>query len=270
MLPMRGRIFVGLVLVIACGDGETTIGSHSVTSCPDAPSVASCDALPRLAHEPFIDGELECGLALTPMPTNVYTNALPEWAGASYAVAWTPAGLYFFVRVRAARRPTPYDGSRYDFCKDGVHLFVDTDGAFAEPTLYDVPGTRMFAVVAPPTDTEALRFGHTYDSWDQLSPWDERRIVAVPLDEGYAVEGMISAEDMGVDAWTLATGATVGFSISVAYENIEPDPSDSCNKMTEFWLQEASLPSPRGAACFSPHCNTSSFCRARLEEAPRL
>src|SRR5262249_4302906 len=147
--------------------------------------------LPALPEAPVLDGVLDCGPALVPLPVQGWTGtqALPDTQRARYALAWRPNGLYFYVEVDDPL-VLPAPGGLDTWCGDGVELYADADGKFAAPLAYDDPGTIQLLAAAPAEEMSTpppsdVRF-HTRSKFS-AGDWTRGHTV-VRRDGGYALE----------------------------------------------------------------------------------
>ena len=79
---------------------------------PTPPTLDDCTGVVALPAVPVIDGVLDCGVPLWPMPLQGWSGSspIPPTVQASLAVAWRTDGLYFFVSVTGlgpTRYPSP-------------------------------------------------------------------------------------------------------------------------------------------------------------------
>ncbi|MFL5304278.1 MAG: hypothetical protein ACJ8F1_03655 [Polyangia bacterium] len=214
-----------------------------------------CDRIPPLAAGAVIDGQLEPGLVLY------------SWTGAParFSLAYRPDGLYFFASVEdATRDPAPADALAY--CGDGVELFVDDDGVIAHPPGYDVPGTMQLVIAAPADGVTTVHRGQRFvfsgastDSTD-LGPWSSGNFVAVPTATGYAVEALVTATDLDVDAWAPASGGKMGWDVSLNIGGPESPGTDACTTRS----QQLHFRLAAAGACTAPYCNASALCTPTL------
>jgi hypothetical protein len=241
----------------AADGGPRAADGAAPAACQVAAPPDFCSTVPALPQAPVIDGVVECGLALRPVGT--------QWSGpspaptdhhAEYAVAWRPDGLYFFVRVTGpGRLPAPSaDGS---YCGDSVELFVHRDGKPTMPPKYDDPGTGQFVIAAPPTDTAPSRRADFYVMTHR--PWTATSYGAFPFPGGYTVEAFFTGADLGLAAWSLAAGGTVGLDVSFNVSWPDSRPSACGIRWGQFVLHQT------GTGCPGmPACDVGAFCTARL------
>jgi hypothetical protein len=186
-------------------------------------------------------------------------NILPKDVWAKYAVAYHPQGIYLWVHVNdPTRNPSPTGSPA--FCGDAVHVFVDTDGRYANPPQYDIPGTRQFQAAAPSNDLMASMRGDVYGWEDRVGSWTGGRFVAAPVKDGYVLEAFIGAQDMGVANFRPAAGGSAGFSVSVT---LGVPGGGACDRLGDFaLLLDRTLMG--GNDPVSPHKSTNAFCNPRL------
>ena len=228
-----------------------------------ASALIHCDQLIPLASDPLIDGALEPNLTSLRWIDESWPGA-PAGIRATVALAYRPNGVYFFVDVEdPTRDPAPI--GTFAYCGDAVEVFVDDDGAFQAAPDYDDPGTVQL-VVAGPADTTApshrgqrFRFATGLGGRD-LGAWSSNDFVAVPTARGYAIEALVVAGDLDLDAWTLAPGAKIGWNLSLNIGGPKDAGVDACTtRSTQLHLRLA----PSGS-CTPPYCNASAFCTPML------
>lgn len=252
-------------------DGEDAAGGEPDAAMPvDAGEVSLpeyCDAVPALAAAPSIDGVLEAGLSLRGLspPNDGFINPPDSMVSSghaiAYAVAFRPNGLYFFVRVSDPSR-VPAPPVENAWCGDSVELYVDSDGAFANPPWYDPDGTRQFIVRAPTDDVTSARTAtahwRTGQNQYNQSTWTSEDYVAVPTSDGYVVEAFVQAVDLGIASWQLAPDGRIGLNLAV---NFSPDSLQMpyCFANRAFQVLLRILPDLPDAEGY-PHQNTAAFC----------
>jgi hypothetical protein len=175
-----------------------------------------CTELPELPSAPVIDGKVDCGVTLLPITPENWGQTSPPDATASYAVAWRPDGIYFFVAVTDASLipANPGDPTWYG---DGVELYADSDGTYAAPPAYDNPGTRQITIAAP---SDAQASVARAELWlvgnnGAHEDWTSTEFGAYRTPTGYAVEAFVTATDLGVTALSLAAGGNVGMDVGI-------------------------------------------------------
>ena len=140
-------------------------------------------------------------------------------------------------------------------------MFLDDDGVIQAPPDYDNPGTIQL-IVAGPVDAvtpshRGQRFRHSAD----LGAWASNNFIAVPTPGGYAVEAFVVAGDLDLGAWTLASGAKIGWNMSLNIGGPEDAGIDACTtRSLQIHLRLAS-----SGACTPPYCNASALCTPILE-----
>jgi hypothetical protein len=235
----------------------------------DDPMYDYCASLPSLAADPLIDGVLEPGLTTTsiaPLWSSEFGNLpIPPGVGARYALGWRPYRMYFFVEITTPKR-WPATPAEHAYCGDAVELYVDDDGNYAAPPVYDDPGTRQLIVAAPDDASSSIARGEIYRSSSLLGPWTSTLFRAFSRPDGYAVEAVVVASDLGLASWSLA--GRVGFDLSVDVS--VPDGSSTnlppCNvryRVGQFHLRVTG--SQPGCTDGGPYCDVAAFCNPALQ-----
>jgi len=228
---------------------------------PTPPTLDDCTGIVALPAAPMIDGVLDCGVPLWPMPLQGWTGpgAIPSTAAANLAIAWRPDGLYFFVSVTglgATRYPAP--AGTNPWCGDAVELFVDDDGQYTNPPNYDDPGTIQVIAEAPSNAMTSTATGHMYRDGNDLGTWSGQFTV-VRTGDGFDAEAFIVASDLGLTTWSLALQGQVG--LDVAFDIGDPaNQTASCPRLGQFTMQ---LPDLDGA-CPKAACDVYEFCNPKL------
>jgi hypothetical protein len=225
------------------------------------PTLDDCTGIVSLPAPPVIDGVLDCGVPLWPMPLQGWTGSspIPSTVSANLAIAWRPDGLYFFVSVTGlgpTRYPAPPGIDPW--CGDAMELFVDDDGQYTNPPNYDNPGTMQFIAEAPPNTATSTATGDTYNNGNTIGTWSGQFTV-VRTSDGFDGEAFVVASDLGLSSWTLAQMGQVGMEVAVDIG----DPANqtaSCPRLGQFTIQ---LPQP-DAACPKAACNVYEFCNPQL------
>jgi hypothetical protein len=218
-----------------------------------------CSALPALPDAPILDGELECGLELSPMAALGWSGAAREPSKrANYAAAWRNDGLYLYVEVHGAEVLVPHPAAEPIFCGDAVELFVDANAAVDAMGSYQA-GTMQFVIAAPAEDGAAVEAAR-YAQGTSRGAWITPALHAARLPDGFRVEAFIGAADLGLWHWT--PSAHVGFSVGVDVAGPGGAAAAGCsNRAGQFFLR---LGAPAGTCRGEPWCDAGAFCRAEL------
>jgi hypothetical protein len=221
-------------------------------TCVPLANDAPCEHLPRLPQPPVIDGKLECGLALTPLANGA--AQAPE-RSVQFAAAVSDAGLYLYVAV-AGQPISLHAPDQPLFCGDAVELFVDADGALDPQGAYDSKGTLQFVIAAAGPTIEAAK----YMQGKPFGPWVSNNLAVTSTADGYTVETLIGAADLGLWSWQPA--GQLGFDLAVDFAASGPASDAVCSSArTQTFLKVApDLPPCAG----QPWCDTRSFCGPRL------
>ena len=240
--------------LVAAGSPAVDPSSVEPVACAQLASDSPCERLPRLTRTPNVDGELDCGLSLV---------TLPAAAGATerfvhYAAAYSDAGLYLFVRVQGAPA-TPHAPDQALFCGDAVELFVDADGVLDPLGSYESTGTLQFVVAAPRPSGGGIEAAKFLQG-KPFGPWISTALKVATFADGYAVEALISAADLGL--WSWRPVGQLGFDVAVdfALSGAALDPTCSSAR-TQTFLRLASREPPCAG---QPWCDTRSFCVPQL------
>lgn len=276
-------VAVSLATSMACGGDLATIGRQvDETSPSDAATTSTCassctgsaascgvdycSAIPELPNEPILDGVLDCDLPLATFPAgnwNANGVAKPSDLAVEYALAWRPEGkIYYFVHVHTSqRKPAPIDAGDDLFCGDACHLMLDSDGQYTSPPAYDFPGTRQFILEAPPDDATSVSIG--LPNPREPTAWSASTYRAFPATDGYVVEAILGATELGLASWPLVEDGHIGFSLSIGVggtPGMYPGAPD-CQKIGDFYLNAVA---PTAQASGMPHDTVGAFCNPRL------
>jgi hypothetical protein len=252
---------LGALAVAGCGDHVTALGSD-VRACAAVAGDPSA-RLPALPADPVIDGKLDCGAAVTPLPRSTWSGKtpLPDTISAEVAIAWRPAGIYFWLHVVEPQRD-PAVGAQMLFCGDTAHVFVDDDGVYPAAPMYGPTGTRQFLAAAPADAATVTRRGRIDVYPNTIGPWSQR-FATFPTPDGYVLEAFITADELGVPGWRLAAGSVVGVAAAVGIgDGVRAEVAEPCPKLGDLWNRTAAQPFGQ---CFSAHCNTTAFWNPRLQ-----
>jgi hypothetical protein len=239
---------------------------------PDCTPIAPhdyCMRLPALARPPQIDGELDCGPPLAPLPAMGWnsTQSLPADNHARYAAAWRPDGLYVYVEVDDPLLLPALASDVDPWCGDGVELYADADGNYVSAPDYDDPGAMQLLATSPALDSStALAVDARYHTRSEARAgnWAAARHIAVKRTGGYALEAFIAAADLELNSWSLTAGGKVGFDIAINVSVADASQTVGCGySLGQYYLRLSKLP------CTSDNCrpysNAASFCTPLLE-----
>jgi hypothetical protein len=220
-----------------------------------------CAAIPFLPQPPVIDGVVDCGLPLIDfIPVGWTGGATPPDATAQYAVAWRPDGIYFFVQVHDPSH-VPAEPTEFTWQGDAVELFADSDGQYAAPPAYDIPGTAQFVIGAPPDAQSSVATGEIWTNTPVDTVWTSTQFRAYGTADGYVVEAFVTGPDLGLATLALASGGHVGtdLSVDVSYPSDQgPDAgaTGAGNRVGQYFLNVASPDAGGGIPPFDPR----AFC----------
>jgi len=245
---------------------STKRDTSELAACADPAALQYCSQLPRLRGTHFIDAERECGLGLETVSPSGWSGSgtVPD-IQVAYAAAWSSQGLYVYVEVHG-QRATPHSNAEPVFCGDAIEIYVDSDAQGDDAGTYDPSGTMQFVVAAPLEETtlpDAARFIQGRPA----GPWISTLLRVKPLVDGYAVEAVVTASDLGL--WQWAPAERLGFSLAIdvagtaraataaapAVANEAPEPCSA--RLGQLFLKREDTEDPcRG----EPWCDARAFC----------
>jgi hypothetical protein len=230
----------GAALPEAGEDGAADASDGTAdAACITSAVVDYCTKIPPLPAAPVIDGVVDCGPALVPFTPVGWRGAgplppFPPGNSASVAAAWRPDGVYVFI---SAITPFifPADPTSPVYFGTAAEVFLDDDGAYANPPKYDDPGTIQAIATAPAaqgvdagsdaaTDAQADALAGApndshraalYRNQVLVGPWLSSQFGTFLTPGGFVFEGFFTAADLGLSSWTLASGQTIGFDVAV-------------------------------------------------------
>jgi hypothetical protein len=244
-------------------DAPVAADSPALADAPCAPPPTDpCVELAPLASAPSIDGVLEPCLAMRDVAPVGWTDvaSIPAGIAVRAAFAWRPDGLYAYVEVDDPSRyaPTPPDDA---YCGDAIEIYVDADATYARESEYDDPGTVQLIVAAPAASEVSSTFGQRWVLRGATTVWPATRFAMVARPDGYALETLISASDIGIASWSLAPGARIGLDLALDVStpdgSLVTDPIDCGTRLGQFFLRTVPR---RGVDCGEPYCDTRAFC----------
>jgi hypothetical protein len=225
------------------------------------PSLDVCTGVGAMPASPVIDGVLDCGVPLWPMPIVASSGpgAIPSSVQASIGAAWRPDGLYLFVRVTGAGATrTPAPAADPAWCGDAIELFVDETGVFPNAPAYNDPGTIQLVAVAPASAAEPASVGEMFRSETDLGPW-KGDFVSLATSDGFTTEAFVTAADLGLASWSLSAGGKIG--LDVALDLGSPAEPASCPRLAQFTIQ---IPQGTNGGCAAA-CDVREFCTPALD-----
>jgi hypothetical protein len=234
--------------------------SMRVLSCLTDSAGDYCTSLPRLPGEPAIDGTLECGLTLADIgPLGWNGSAPPPERHVRYAAAWCDQGLYIYVEVHGAAPVRPHPAGSPLYCGDAIELYADSDAVNDALGSYDSAGTMQF-VVAAPSDSEAAIEAGRFIQGNPSGPWISRALHTQPLPDGYALEALITGDDLGLWSWTPAE--RLGFSLVVDVASPDDTAATRCGlQLGQYFLH---LSTASSTCPGEPWCDARAFCAPAL------
>lgn len=245
-------------------DAETQPDASSEDSGPPVCMASAvtdyCAQLPALDADPVIDGVLDCGpalRALTPRGWNG-ARAIPTGHETKVAAAVTDDGVYFYAEVRG-QSPAPHPAGSQIQCGDAFEVYVDADGVLDADGRYGSSGTSQLIVAAPapsaPGTIEAARF----IEGNNQGAWSGGRVKTVSLTNGYAVEGYLNAEDLGLAGWTVGSKVGIDFAVDVSASGSDL----RCGAQLGQYFMRVNT-SGSGDCDGYPWCDARAFCSAAV------
>jgi hypothetical protein len=243
--------------------GDAAIEGDGGDPCTPTRATDYCSALPRLPAVPVIDGALDCGLPLMRMPHAAWNGASTpsEAHRTQLAFAHRPDGLYVYIEVRG-QAPAPHPELDPIYCGDAIELYVDADGVLAADGSYDVPGTMQFVVAAPASLAAPNTHAELFTSGVWQDTWLSTQYQLVWLEDGYVLEALIAAADLGLPSWAPATAIGIDVVIDVAGAAGSPDLRCGLQLGQYFWRVSALTPSGCDG---EPWCDTRALCTPQLQ-----
>ena len=250
----------------AGGAAAGASGSAAVPECSPPAVDDYCTRIPALAAEPVIDGQLDCGARLLQLPAVGWNgaNPLPAQHRALLAAAKRPDGLYLYLEVHGGEPPRPHPAGSGIHCGDAVEIYVDADGAIDALGAYSAPGTMQFIIAAPTPPAagtiEALRFV----AGENQGAWSSQQVRTRSLDDGYAVEALITARDLELTAWSPA--GRIGFDIADDVSATASSPELACGlQLGQYFLRMGPDGEDDAGVCHGePWCDSRAFCTPAL------
>jgi hypothetical protein len=228
-------------------------GGGGGARCTLAPQALSdwCTGIPSLGAPPVIDGELECGLAIRTVVPQAYNLPDTPDSTVEYAIAWGDAGLYFYVVVHdPAVLPAPLGAPPWE--GDSVELYVDSDGVYSAPPAYDST-TRQIIIAAPGAATTAR--AETYAVPPTGIAWTSTQFASFPTADGYVVEALITAADLGLASWDLIAGNSLGFDLGLNVSGATADAGTQGTRIGQFFLKAEATPTGHPFQGVTAFCN---------------
>jgi hypothetical protein len=153
------------------------------------------------------------------------------------------------------------------WCGDGVELYVDADGQYPSAPDYDDPGTMQLLATAPARDpSTTLAVDARYNTQNQLrvADWTATRHIVVARSNGYALEALVAAADLGMSSWRLTSGGNVGIDIAINVSVAVETQKVGCGYyLGQYYLHLSRLPC--NADGCRPYSNDAAFCTPLLQ-----
>jgi hypothetical protein len=120
-------------------------------------------------------------------------------------------------------------------------------------------GTMQFVVAAPAAadaPIDAWRFVHG----DPQGAWVSPNLHTTLRPDGYSVEALITAADIGL--WHWSPIGQLAFNLAIDVSGAEADPALRCGRqLGQFFLR---VGQPEGSCRGEPWCDVRAFCEAAL------
>lgn len=243
------------------GGSDGGVGGAQGICEPSQATPELCAELPHL-RDAVVDGELECAAALRPVEGGVSLRGNITPPLVDYAIAWTDGGIYWFVAVQDATLDLP-QGDDAPYCGDSIELFVDDDGDYQSPPLYDAPGTIHVIIPRGAGGVEPV----LYRESTEVGVATGLQFVTRERSGGWTAEVVIDARQLGLASWTPTLGSRVGFNLAVNYGDSSGAPglNPECRAPVvreDEWLLRGM---PREGTCEGqPYCDVRTFCNPVL------
>ena len=185
-------------------------------------------------------------------------GAAPPERTVRYAAAFGDEGLYLYVAVQGLPT-TPHAPDQPLFCGDAVELFVDADGVLDPQGSYESTGTMQFVVAAPGAMGVGMEAGK-FMQGKPFGPWVSNALKVLSTQDGYAVEALISAADLGLWSWQPMRQLGFDLAVDFAAAGAPLDPICSSARSQRFLKLASEAPPCAG----QPWCDTRAFCVPQL------
>ena len=239
-------------------EAQAGASAATPTTCVQSADADFCSKLPQLPAVPSIDGVMECGLALRPLEPLGWNGAgpMPAKSGELRGRVATE-GLYIYVHV--ATQPVashPTDQPLY--CGDAVELYVDGQGAADDDAGMYGMGTMQFVIAAPSASAsmDAARFSNGVPQ----GAWISNDFHTSSTPDGYNVEALFTAADLGLWQWTPSD--RIRFSIAIDVAGAAGDADLHCGLQAGQYFLKVSDATPGCKG--EPWCDVRAFCSAGL------
>ena len=246
----------------AAHDASSTDATDGAPRCRLAPQPLAdwCTEVPELPAAAVIDGEVECGLEVRRVTPVAYNLTSTPDSTIDYAIAWSADGLYLYARVidpvvlPAPAADPPWEG-------DSVEFYVDGDGTYAAPPAYDAD-TRQLIIAAPQGSTPSTR-AETYAVPPTGVAWTSTKFGAFLRSDGYVVEALLTASDLGLTTWLLEAGRHVGFDVGLNVSAATPDGGTQGTRIGQYFLRVDTA-----LTAGHPFQSVTAFCNPVLVARP--
>lgn len=246
----------------AAQDASSTDATDGGPRCRLAPQPLAdwCTEIPELPAPAVIDGEVECGLELRRITPVAYTLMSTPDSTIDFAIAWSADGLYLYARVidplvlAAPAADPPWEG-------DSVEFYVDGDGTYTAPPAYDAD-TRQLVIAAPQGGAPSTR-AESYAVPPAGVAWTSTKFGAFPRSDGYVVEALVTASDLGLATWLLAAGRHIGFDVGLNVSAATPDGGTQGTRIGQYFLRVDTA-----LTAGHPFQSVTAFCNPVLVARP--
>jgi hypothetical protein len=239
--------------------GADAASLDGAPACGYAPQPLAdwCTKIPELTAPAVIDGALDCGLVTRTITPQAYNVMGTPDSIVDYAIAWSSEGLYFYAKVHdPVVLPAPLADEVWQ--GDSVELYVDSDGVYGAPPAYD-SATRQLVIAAPAASVPSTR-GEIFAVPPTGVAWTSTRFGAFSSSDGYVVEALVTAEDLGLTTWALVADGHIGFDVGLNVSAETPDGGTQGTRIGQYFLRV----DPSDAVSGHPFQSVAAFCNPTL------
>jgi hypothetical protein len=129
---------------------------------------------------------------------------------------------------------------------------VDADGIYGAPPAYD-PATRQIIIAGAVSGRTAR--AETYAVPPTGVTWTSTQFASFPAADGYVVEALVTAADLGIPSWDLVSGNKVGFDLGLNLSGATPDAGTQGTRIGQFFLKAEATPTGHPFQSVTAFCN---------------